>query len=299
MLEDIKLNPDPSYGCLILSCCLTIPSAMLVRLVFSYIRSKPSGQTIMDFITKFFMALLLGSCLVLTAFIAIMTFLSDSGETIAWSASLFLFNLGQTARLESLTIVALQVLCTQYPWLLDSSAFEKVYKLIVAIFMPMASISLLIVYCHLEHNDNRCFPEWYNILRGQDASAPQEDVGGAKFIFRVVSILLVIISSTLARLFIRMRYPAGHSPNYIIRHDILSFFIFASLVVNVLAPLQYFPITIVTIISLIFLMTSVAHSGVRNFALNRPLVRPFVTFYRTRLARRVTQSVNNPHTVII
>ena len=93
MFDDIVWKPEASYGLLILNWVLTLSSALSVGLIISYIKSKtPAQKTIMDFVTKFFLALLLGSCLVSSVIVTTLTHLSNSGETIATALSWTMFN---------------------------------------------------------------------------------------------------------------------------------------------------------------------------------------------------------------
>ena len=110
---------------------------------------------------------------------------------------------------------------------------------------------------------------------------------------RIVLISLVVIVSTLARLFIRMRDPNGDSPNYILRLDFVLVFVLLRMASRFLLTPVNMVMAIPAQVTEYVLMISVSHSGIRNYALNRPILRPFVTFYRKRWARRI----NNPYTV--
>ena len=285
MFDDIIWNSEASYGLLILNWVLTLSSALGVGLIISYVKSKtPAQKTIMDFVTKFFLALLLGACLVSSVIVTTLTHLCDSGETVATALSWTMFNLGQTARLEILAVAALQILCTQYPWLLESSTFEKAYKLVVAIIIPAISTSFMIACHSLGYN-----APFYELLREKDIP---RDIDALTMV-RIVLISLVVIVSTLARLFIRMRDTNGDSPNYTLRLDITLSLALQNMALRLLIAPVNKVMTLPALVTEYSLMISVSHSGIRNYALNRPILRPLVTFYRRRLARRI----NNPYTV--
>ena len=100
-----------------------------------------------------------------------------------------------------------------------------------------------------------------------------------------------------ARIWMSMRDPTGHRPNHIIRVEMLAIFSFLGVIVNLLAPASYLPTFKIAFLLQFAITISVCHSGVRNYALNRPLARSLLTFYRTRVARRVASPVNDPYIV--
>ena len=280
------MGSDPTYGFLTLSWGMSLTSANFVSLIISYIESKTAAQkTIMDFVSKVFLALLLCSSLSISIIITCMTFLSDSGQMVAATFSWFIFALEQSVRLEVVAIIVLQLLCTKYPWLLGNTTFEKAYKVVSGIVMPALAITMITVYHYLGYNR----PVWYAWLRGQVDAVPD-----SWNIFRVVSLLSFASLSASVFVFIRVKYPSGNSPNYIIRHDILMLFSLTTLGTSFLAPPQWFPISLNIIFLLYLILISASHSGVREYALNRPFMRPIVTFCRVRLVRRVTANENYP-----
>ena len=105
-----------------------------------------------------------------------------------------------------------------------------------------------------------------------------------------------------ARIWMRMRDPTGTSPNYIIRVEILALSSPQMAIVNVLAPptiIQYLPTITIAFLLQFAIVISVCHSGIRNYALNRPLARSLLVFYRTRVARRVAYPINDPYAVML
>ena len=131
MMDDIMLNPDPSHGIQILGWGMTFTSAIFVGLAINYLKSKtPAQKTVMDFVTKIILLLLLCASFNSSAMVTLKTYMSDCGETIAMVMSWTLVVIGSTLRLEALLLVLLQLLCTLNPWLLESSAFEMAYKLL-------------------------------------------------------------------------------------------------------------------------------------------------------------------------
>ena len=182
-------------------------------------------------------------------------------------------------------MIVLQLLCTKYPWLLENTTFEKAYEVVSAIVMPALAIPMVIVYHYLGHNR----PFWYAWLRGQVDVVPD-----SWNIFRAFSLLSFVSLSASVFVFIRRKYPSGNSPNYIIRHDILVLLSLMTLGTSFLVPPQWFPIGLNIIFVLYLILISASHSGVREYALNRPFMRPVVTFYRVRLVRQVTANENYP-----
>ena len=278
-------NTNPSYGNLIVIWLTTISTAKVTCLIGSYIKAKlPAQKTVMDLVSMFFMKLFLLACVFLSVINSILTFYSDSGETIAVSASWFMFYLGQTIRLEALAIVILQLLCTNYLWLLESSTFEKIFTGAIFIAIPILALMSAFLMSYLGYTP----PVWYGLLRGQDSVT----LDGIPLLIRFISISIVTVFYILSRLSFRIIHQCEHNPNYIIRLDILAFCAFQSVLTNLLAP-SYLP-TMLSLISLQFtLLISLSHSGIRDYVLNRPLIRTLANFYRTRLSRRV----DNLHTV--
>ena len=215
-----------------------------------------------------------------------MTLLSDSGHTTALLLAWLMFFLAQTVRLTAISIVVLQLLFTLHPWLLESSAFESTWRVIVAVVLPTISF---VTHLAIGYSGGYVPPVLYALLRGQDIPLVSTPV--------LVSISLVMISSASAHVFIRMRDPTGNGPNYIFRLDVFALVSFQNMIINLLAP-SYIPLNVTSLTLEFVIIISVAHTGVRNYALNRPLVRPLVAFYRTRLARRVFQrEMNLPYHV--
>ena len=166
MLDNIEWNIEPHYGLLTLSWTMTLTATALIWNIVSYLKSKlPLQSTIMDFVTICLMALLQYVCLLFSIMITTMTFISDCGDTIATAMAWTVTITCHTIQQETLPLVSLQVICTIYPWILESSAFEKIYKLVVLIVMP--SISVVIV---LAVRDSIPQFLWYKILRGQGSS---------------------------------------------------------------------------------------------------------------------------------
>ena len=272
-------NTNPSYGNLIVSWLTTIATVKVTCLVASYIESKlPAHKTVMDLVSMFFLKLVLLGCVSSSVFNSILTFYSDSGETIAVSASWLMFYLAQTSRLEALAIVILQLLCTNYPWLLESSTFEKIFKGAIFIAIPTLALMSAFLMSYLGYTP----PVWYELLRGQDSVT----LDGIPLLIRIISISIVTVFYIISRLSFRIIHHCEHNPNYIIRLDIIACCAFQNVLTNLLAP-SYLP-TMFNLISLQFtLLISLSHSGIRDYALNRPLIRPLANFYRTRLSRRV------------
>ena len=180
--------------------------------------------------------------------------------------------------------MSLQVICTLYPWMLESSAFEKIYKMVVLIVMPSISAVIFVAMRHL-------IPQllWYEILRGHDSSTDT----CAATIVSFVSLALVFAISASGRIFIYFK-TKGESPNYIIGLEVAALVTVQSLALNLLVPHSYLPVVAQAMLLQFIIVISATHFGVRNYALNRPFMRPLVVFYRTRLARRVTSLVNDP-----
>ena len=102
MLEDIVLNPEPSYGAMVLSWAMTSISAKLVGVVVGYIKAKtPVQKTLMDFITIFSLRLILGACLASSVLVSTMTLLSDSGHTTASLLAWLMFFFGSNCKTDS------------------------------------------------------------------------------------------------------------------------------------------------------------------------------------------------------
>ena len=141
MLDDIEWNSEPLYGLLTLSWAMTFTAAALIWNIINYLKSKsPLQITVMDSVTICIVALLIFGSLLLSTTFTIMTFMSDSGDAIAKAMTWMLAVTSYTARLEAICLVALQVSCTLVPWILESSTFEKIYKLLVFIVMPSISV---------------------------------------------------------------------------------------------------------------------------------------------------------------
>ena len=219
-----------------------------------------------------------------------MTLLSDSGHTAALLLAWLMAFLAQTVRLTAISIVVLQLLFTLHPWLLESSAFESTWRIIVAVVLPTISFGTHLAIGYLGFVPH----VWYALLRGKDISLVDRLLVSTPVI---VSISLVMILSASAYVFIRMRDQSGNGPNYIFRLDVFALVSLQNMIINLLAP-SYLPLNITSLTIEFVIIISVAHAGVRNYALNRPLVRPLVTFYRARLARRVFQmEMNLPYPV--
>ena len=90
-----------------------------------------------------------------------------------------------------------------------------------------------------------------------------------------------------------MTDPNGDNPNYILRLDFFLVWTLQNIAARFLLAPVYMVITIPAQVTEYVLMISVSHSGIKNYALNQPILRPFATFYRRKLTRRI----NNPYTV--
>lgn len=175
MLEDIVWSTDPSYGFLAVNWALTLISTVFTALVVSYINSKPPAlKTIMDFVNVFFLNIFMAASAASFVIISLNTLLTDSGEFIAVAMSLLILTIGKILQLIVLSIVVLQVLCTWYPWMLESSVFETVYKSVVAVAIPSVSLMVTLGIFYLGFVP----PVWYYLLRGQ------ERIGSKKFVIR-------------------------------------------------------------------------------------------------------------------
>ena len=284
MLDDIVWNLEPQFGLLALCSTMTFTAAALVWNIVSYLKSKsPPQSTIMDFVTICFVALLLCMCLILSTIFTTMTIVSGCGDTIATAMTSTIAIISHTLHLEILPLVSLQVICTLYPWILESSAFEKIYKMVVLVIMPSISAVIFVALRHLS-------PQllWYAILRGQGSST---DTSAAIIYF--VSLALVFAISASGRIFIYFK-TKGESPNYIIRLEVAALVTAENLALNLLVPHSYLTVVAQGMLLQFIIVISVTHFGVRTYALNRPFIRPLVVFYRTRLARRVTSLLNDP-----
>ena len=149
-MDDIVLNPDPHHGIQFLGWGMTLTTAMFIGLAINYLKSKtPTRQTIMDFVTTVILLLLLCVSMEFSAVATLTTYLSDCGEKIASFIYWIFLVIGLTLRLEVLLLVALQLLCTRDPWLLESSVFETAYKIAVVIIVPAISLTFLLANIYL------------------------------------------------------------------------------------------------------------------------------------------------------
>ena len=141
--------------------------------------------------------------------------MSDSGDAIATAMTWMFAVTSYTVRLETISLVALQVSCTLVPWILGSSTFEKIYKLLVFIVMPSISVFIFLSNRHI-------VPQilWYGLLRGRDSSTDT---------FTLIHHLVQLAVTAGGRIFIHVKMNGEH-PNHIIRLEIAALVVLQCLV---------------------------------------------------------------------